>query len=279
MILMSLWIDSHCHMADPRLAACLESWLDEAQGRGLSYFVQGGMGPEDWNRQEHLAKKFKNQIGLCFGLHPYWISDQSQEACELAMDLLALRIAEAQLLGETGLDFRPKILRGDGQVQERQISFFEMQLELASTAAKPVVLHVVQAHEEALRVLDLWGVPSRKGFVHSFNGSAKKAEDFLNRGLLISVGGPLVRPDNQKLKQAVEVIPLECLLLETDSPDQPPPNYSGKLNPLISLFEVAEEVARIKGLSWREVLDISRENLKNLLRLKENPDGTYSTYS
>lgn len=275
----SLWIDSHCHMADQRAETCLESWLTEAQSRGLGFFVQGGVSPEDWNRQEFLAKKYKNLIGLSFGLHPYWVAEQSRESCDQAMDLLALKISQALILGETGLDFRPQILKEDENGKEKQISFFEMQLELAETASKPVVLHLVQAHEESLQVLDIWGVPSRKGFIHSFNGSAQKAEDFLNRGLLISVGGPLVRPENQRLKQAVQMIPLDFLLLETDSPDQPPPHYSGQLNPLVSLFEVAAEVARIKGISESEVLDISRENLKNLLKLKEDSDGTYRANS
>lgn len=288
---MSLWIDSHCHMADARLfsldSSCLESWLEEAKCRGLRYFIQGGIGPEDWDRQLILAEKYKNQIGLCFGLHPYWVAEHSAQECEEALDQLAHKILSAPLIGELGLDFRPKILgsfeAGDigaqEKAKEKQITFFELQLELAQSLRKPVVLHLVQAHEEALRILDLWGVPVAGGFVHSFNGSAQKARDFLERGLLLSIGSPLLRPDNEKLKQTVREIPMEKLLIETDSPDQPGPKYQGKLNPLSSLFDVAEEVGRIKGISWTEVLDKSRDNLKRLLGLKENSDGTYNINS
>ncbi len=267
---MNLWADSHCHMADLRVQSCLSGWIDKAESLGIGYFLQGGVGPDDWDRQSELAKQFNDRIGLCFGLHPYWVADHSLSECEEAMDLLASRIDQAQALGETGLDFRPRITKDDESCKEKQISLFEMQLELSKVCHRPLVLHIVQAHDEALKILDLWGLPLQKGFVHSFNGSAQKAEEFLERGLLLSVGGPLVRADNQRLKQAVQIIPLEKLLIETDSPDQPPESFQGQLNPLSTLKEVAEEVARIKKVSTTEVLDISTRNLKQLLNLKEN---------
>jgi len=264
---MASWIDSHCHMSDLRSAPCLESWVKEAEGRGVRYFLQGGVGPEDWDRQIGLSQKFQNQIGLCFGLHPYWVADHSLEECEAAMDLLAQKLPQAVAIGEMGLDLRPHIAKDS---EDRQMTIFEMQIELAEATRKPMVLHLVQAHDEAMRVFEMWGVPQSKGFVHSFNGSAAKAQDFLKLDLLISVGGPLLRPDNQKLKQAVQECPMEFLLVETDSPDQAPPSHQGKLNPLATLLEVAEEIARIKGLSAREVLDISRENLKTLWSSKKS---------
>lgn len=266
---MPQWMDAHCHMADDRIQARLESWITEAESRGIHFFLQGGVGPEDWQKQGHLAKRFPQKIGLCFGLHPYWVADHSRPEGEKALDVLSKHISEVQALGEMGLDFRPSILKEDPEGSERQISFFEMQLELAKVANKPVVLHLVQAHDEALRVLDHWGLPQAGGFVHSFNGSSQKAQDFLERGLFISVGGPLGREKNIKLKQAVKAIPLEKLLIETDSPDQPADLWQGQLNPLSSLLVVAEEVAKIKGISATEVLDISTQNLKQLLQLKE----------
>ncbi len=276
---MSGWIDSHCHMSDSRIAL-LKTWVEECRSQGLKYFIQGGVGPEDWEKQIALTKTYPSQIGLCFGLHPYWVASHTQEECEEALDELSRKLSQAIAIGEIGLDFRPKFLGESqnliSQEQEKQISLFELQLELAETVKKPIVLHIVQAHEESLRILDVWGVPTAGGYVHSFNGSWERAKDFLDRGLLISVGGPLLRPNNEKLKQAVKSISLEKLLIETDCPDQPGPKYQGKLNPLISLFDVANEVGRIKGLSPEEILDNSRENLKRLFQLKENSNGTYA---
>jgi TatD DNase family protein len=253
------WIDSHCHLADPRLDQSREKLIKEAQDKGIRFFMQGGVGPDDWRRQLELERKFP--LGLCFGLHPYWVADHDEEECEKALDELAPILPRAMALGELGLDFRPHIAKNS---QDRQIQIFEDQLAMAEAAKKPIVLHIVQAHEEAVRVLQVWGVPSQKGIVHSFNGSWSKAQDFLGMGLALSVGGPLVRADNQKLKQTVKQCPLEFLLLETDSPDQPPEAYKGQINPPSALWLVAEEVARLKEMTTTQILDISTSNFKRI---------------
>ena len=231
-------------------------------------FLQGGVGPQDWQRQRDLQKQHP-EILLCFGLHPYWVVDQNQAQVEAGLDLLARNISQASALGELGLDFRPHIMK---ESRERQIFAFEAQLEIAQMSAKPIVLHIVQAFEEAIRILDLFGEARQKtdrekksGFVHSFNGSAPQAQAYLERNLLLSIGGPVARPENQRLHQAVQMIPLESLLLETDSPDQPPPSLNGQWNSPESLWQVAEMVGRLKKLAPEEVLDITSQNLRKLL--------------
>lgn len=237
--------------------------MEEAQRLGVGFFLQGGVGPEDWDRQEALVKLYPGRLGLCFGLHPYWVAAHDEDECEQALDLLAQRLHRAMALGEAGLDFRPHIMK---ESRERQLDIFAAQIELAEATQKPLVLHLVQAHEEALRALDMWGVPPAGGFVHSFNSSAAKARDFLNRGLYLSIGGPVSRRENEKLHQAVRECPLERLLLETDSPDQPPPEYQGTLNPPSSLWSVAKSVAALKGMSPTEVLEIASANFRRLFQ-------------
>lgn len=256
------WIDSHSHLADSR-------WTQEelavamalAKEQGLSFFMQGGVSPEDWERQQILAQNYPGRIGLCFGLHPYFVAANEEEVCEQALDQLARALPKAMALGETGLDFRPYIMKDS---RERQLDVFEAQLALAAVAAKPVVLHLVQAHKEALAMFDTYGLPKQGGMVHSFNGSASQAQDFLRRGLYLSVGGPACRPDNIKLHQALREIPLEKLLIESDSPDQPPPEYKDQKNPPHSILRVAEFIGRIRGLSGSEILDISASNFRRL---------------
>lgn len=267
------WADAHLHLADPRIldpAALVE----QAQAQGIFSFLQGGVGPEDWRRQHELAARLPGLLPA-FGLHPYWVSDHSLDECESALDQLARELPHAAALGETGLDFRPHICKDS---EARQIACFEAQLEMARVAGKPVILHVVQALEEAQGVVDLFGagVP---GLVHAFTGSAPQAESWLQRGLLISVGGPVCRPDFTRLHQAVKSIPLDHLLLETDSPDQPPPGTPSGQNTPSSLLLVAEKVAEIKGLSPAQVLDKSRENLEKLLYGNDdgNDDGNHAS--
>jgi TatD DNase family protein len=260
------WIDAHGHLADLRWAGKQGQIVEQSMAQGVAFFMQGGVGPEDWQRQELLSAQFPDQIGLCFGLHPYWVIDHEESECEQALDMLASRLPRAMALGELGLDFRPHIAK---ESHEKQISVFEQQLELAHIAAKPIVMHLVQAHEESLRIMDLWGLPARGGMVHSFNGSWGKAQDFIKRGLMISIGGPVCRTDNQKLHQAVKNVPFEYLLIESDCPDQPPPLFRGQLNPPSSIIEVARTIGEIKSLDPHEILDITRANFERLFKTEK----------
>ncbi|WII71705.1 TatD family hydrolase [Bdellovibrio sp. 22V] len=261
MVGFGFWIDAHGHLADPRWEGKQAQIIEDARSRGIHFFMQGGVGPEDWQKQRELKAQFPTHIGLCFGLHPYWVVDHDDEQCEEALNLLATQLVDAMGLGEMGLDFRPHIMKDS---RERQLDVFTDQLELAHISNKPMVLHLVQAHEESLRIMDLYGLPKQKGMVHSFNGSWGKAQDFLKRGLFLSVGGPVCRPDNQKLHQAVKEMPLEFLLIESDSPDQAPPAYKGQLNPPESIWEVARTIGELKSLDPLEILDITTENFRRL---------------
>lgn len=255
------WIDAHSHLADPRWGADVDLAISEAQRSGISFFLQGGVGPEDWAAQEKLKVRYPENIGLCFGLHPYWVADHDEDLCEIALDGLAHILPRAMALGETGLDFRPHIMKDS---RERQLDVFQQQLELSEACELPVVLHLVQAHDEALRMFDLWGVPKAGAIVHSFNASWPKAQDLLNRGLMLSVGGPVARADNEKLHQAVRQMPLEFLLIETDSPDQPPPAFKGQRNPPGSLWEVAKAIGDLRKMTPTEILDITASNFRRI---------------
>lgn len=258
------WIDAHSHLADPRWGADVDAALVEATKLGIGFFLQGGIGPEDWVAQEALKKRYPDRIGLCFGLHPYWVAAHDEDLCGIAIDGLASKLSGAMALGEAGLDFRPHIMKDS---RERQIDVFEQQLELAEVSQLPLVLHLVQCHDEAFHIFNVWGVPARGGMVHSFNASASVGLDYIRRGLLLSVGGPVVRPENHKLHQAVRQMPLESLLIETDSPDQPPPAYKGQRNPPASLWDVAKAIAEIRGMTPNEILDITASNFRRLFRV------------
>jgi Mg-dependent DNase len=264
MVAFGRWIDAHAHLADPRWESEQDRIIEDARARGIHFFMQGGVSPEDWQRQRDLKARHPHAIGLCFGLHPYFVAENEEEVCEQALDLLAPALVDAIGIGEMGLDYRPHIMKDS---QERQIHIFEQQIELAHASAKPMVLHLVQAHDDAIKILDIWGIPKSKGLVHSFNASAAKAKDFVQRGLYLSVGGPVCRPDNQKLHQAVKEIPLELLLVESDSPDQPPPRYKGEKNPPESIWDVARTIGEIKGLDPMEILDITTVNFKRLFAI------------
>ncbi len=267
MIKAGNWVDAHGHLADERWQALgpahMDQVISEARSLGIHFFMQAGVGPDDWQRQRDLKSRYPQSIGLCFGVHPYWVASHDEDDCEQALDILAPQLVDSMGIGEMGLDFRPHIMKDS---QSRQLSVFESQLELAHATQKPMVLHIVQAHNEALRFFDIWGMPAQKGMVHSFNGSSHKALELVKRGLLLSIGGPVCRPDNVKLHQAVKEIPLEMLLIESDSPDQAPPRFENQLNPPASIWDVARTIATIKSLDPVEILDISSANFRRLFQ-------------
>ena len=261
-----MYIDAHSHWSDPRWNLSdeeIQTNIQKAKEKSISFFLQGGVSPTEWQKQKRLKQMFSENFGLSFGLHPYFVADHDDDECEAALDLLAQELPAAMALGETGLDFRPHIMK-DSMV--RQIDAFENQIELAKAFQKPLILHIVQAHDKALLVLDMWGVPERKGFVHAFTGSFETAKKYIDRGFLISVGGAVTFEKNKKLLDCIAKIPLEFLLIETDAPDQAPADWQG-LNHPTALWPVAEKIALIRDLSVFEVLKITTSNFKRLFRI------------
>ncbi len=259
------YVDAHSHWADPRFSQnpeMVKQKLNACLAKNIDFFLQGGIGPEDWARQLELKKQYPANFGLGFGLHPYFVSDHSPEDCESALDQLTLLLPQAMALGETGLDFRPHIMK---ESEGLQIEFFENQLQLAKAFQIPMILHIVQAHEKAIQIFDIWGAPEKAGLVHAFNGSFETAKKYIDKGLLISVGGAVTFEKNHKLQDCIRKLPLEYLLLESDSPDQPPAGWKGP-NESLSIYNVAEKIALLKNRSVFDILEINTSNFQCLFR-------------
>lgn len=257
------YVDAHSHWADPRFSQndeILTQKLNACLAKKIDFFLQGGVGPDDWARQLELKKKFPAYFGLGFGLHPYFVSDHSADECEAALDQLTQLLPQAMALGEAGLDFRPHVMK---ESEGLQIEIFENQIELAKAFEKPLVLHIVQAHEKAIQIFDIWGVPARAGLVHAFNGSYETAKKYIDKGFLISVGGAATYEKNRKLQDCIRKLPLEYLLIESDSPDQSPAGWEG-LNESFSIYNVAEKIGIIRNLSVFETLEINTSNFNRL---------------
>lgn len=260
------YVDVHSHWADKKLALNdegLETLLRECVARDIDFFLQGGVDPEEWQRQIHIKKQHPENFGLCFGLHPYYVSDHTFEECEASLDLLTQLLPQAMALGEAGLDFRPHIMK---ESEGLQIEMFENQIEIAKAFQKPMVLHIVQAHDKAAQIFDIWEAPERAGFLHAFNASYEVAKKFIDKGFLISVGGAATYEKNRKLQDCLRKIPLEYLLIESDSPDQAPEGWQG-LNKSSSIYQVAHAIGLIRNISPLELLEVNTSNFKRLFRL------------
>ena len=256
--------DVHCHLTDSRWADQLPAVLAEASARGIDHFLLGGYEPEEWQRQLQIMKEFPQvEIQPCFGLHPMWVSQATEAQIESGLDQLAKQASQVRVLGEIGLDAREAYR----SAWAPQMEAFRAQLELAGFLGKPVVLHVVRAHTEALQLLRLHREWLRGGFVHAFSGGLEVAKQYLDHNLAVSIGGAVTRSAAHQLREVIRWMPKEYLLLETDSPDQKIKNWPSLLHRPVALWNIAEVVADIRGVTAESVLEQSAANIRRILKL------------
>jgi TatD DNase family protein len=272
---MKSWIDAHCHLSDVRYARH-ESGLDrvfaKAAETDVGAFILGGVEPEEWERQRELIARAPAPVFSVFGLHPWYIDRvfESREELENALRLLPDFLIDPACvaLGELGLDHGPKRKTLSRPVQRE---FFERQLDISLATGKPLVLHVVHAHEEALEVLRAKGPFPQGGLVHAFSGSFELASRYLDLGFTISIGGGITRPGYETLKRAVQRIPADRLVIESDSPDFKPETYLSvyeDLNDPGCLPVIAQALAELRGESAQEILERSRQTVLRTFSLR-----------
>ena len=258
-----MWTDAHCHLSDKRLVGRLEEDLNQAKALGITRWVLGGIHPEDWQSQEELRQRFPGSIYTSYGLHPWWISESQENEIETAYQKLNLMLPEANALGELGLDFGKRFTLKE--TQKKQTDYFEKQLGLLQTCAKPLVLHVVEAHAEALALLKKHGC--KGGIVHSFSAGTYEAEEYMKLGLTLSISGVITRAGYKRLKEAAKTLPKDKIVIETDCPDQKPLGAEEGLNLPKNLLLVAKALAEIRKETTEEVLRYTTENMKKVLSL------------
>jgi len=264
-----MFADAHLHLSDVRISSDLqERYIRDAFKNNITYFLEAGVSPDGWSKQIELSQKYPENILCSFGLHPYWVAQNDYDLCEQALDDLVLILNKSVALGETGLDFREKYVQ-DGAM-DRQIVFFENQIQIANIFKKPLILHIVKAHQEALRTLMMWReqllMSTGSGLLHAFNGTYEVAKSYLDYGFMISIGGAITYSKNASLREAVKKIPIDMILIESDSPDQKPLDWPEPLNSPLSVLNVASVVAEMKRLSQKEVLQTTTANFKRLFR-------------
>ncbi len=264
---MASYIDGHTHLEDPRYEGMLSQVIARSEAVGVRKWLCCGVWPEGWARQRAISDQYGAGVLLCYGVHPWWVARRSQQEVRGALEELRDWVAGARGVGEIGLDFSPRFKDS----RERQIEAFRKQLMLARELDLPVVLHLVRAHGEAVRLLQEIGPPRAGGLVHGFSGSAEISKVYLKMGLFISVGGAVTREGYHSLKNALRSVPSEKLVLETDAPDQPPEGWAEQLNEPASLIRIARVVAekRAKGESAEQLLERSSRALARLFGVEE----------
>lgn len=248
------YIDSHAHYEDPRFDADRDALLNKLHENGVKAIINIGSTVEYSRAGLELAGKYPF-VYATVGIHPGDVEEAPANYLEELSDMAADEKTVG--IGEIGLDYHY-----DGYDRKKQIKFFDEQLDLAGRLGLPVVIHSRGASEDTMNVLGARG--KINGVMHCFSGSAQTAGRALKLGMHISFTGVLTFKNARKALEALEAVPLDRLLLETDCPYMAPEPYRGKRCDSGMILSIIETAAKIKGVSPELIAKATAENTLRL---------------
>lgn len=243
-------IDSHCHLDNERFNDDRGEVLARIEER-LEFAVNIGYDLESSKKSVELAEKY-DYIYAVVGVHPTDISGYTDEM-EAELEAMA-KHPKVLAVGEIGLDYHWMT-----EPKEKQQEIFRRQMEMARRAGKPVVIHTREATRDTLDILKEY--PDVRGIVHCYPGSYESAAEIMDN-YYFGVGGVLTFKNSKKLKETVEKLPMDRIVVETDCPYLTPEPHRGKRNEPVYVEHIAQRIAEVKGISYEEVVRISNENTK-----------------
>lgn len=248
-------IDSHAHLEMRQFRADLEQVLEKAHAAGIIHIVTVGSTLPESRRALKIAEKY-GEVSAVVGIHPHDASEMDELAME-ELEKLARRKAVVGI-GETGLDFFR-----DHSPRDIQEESFRGHLTLAKKTGQPVVIHVRDAYTRALQILEEEGLPERGGVIHCFSGTTRDAEAFLEMGLNLSFTGTITyegKKNREWADKVLTLVPLERMMVETDSPYLTPHPMRGQRNEPAYVHLVAERIAQANGLSVNDIARVTTRN-------------------
>ncbi len=250
------WADSHAHLNDPAFENDLEQTIDRASEAGVTAILVPGYDLLSSVKAVELTRKYP-MLWAAVGVHPHDAKTWNQATADQLEQLLTEPKVVA--MGEIGLDYHYNY-----SIREDQLKAFVEQINLAKQYNKPVIIHNREAHQDTYETLAREKVGEAGGVMHCFSGSVEMAKQFLHLGLHISFAGPLTFTNAVKLREAAAGIPLERLLVETDSPYLAPHPLRGRRNEPAYVKLVGEKLAEVKQLPAEEVMRITAANFRVL---------------
>ena len=250
--------DTHAHYDDDRFAPDRGELLSGMNGNGIGRIINVGASFEGCKNSLTLAQEH-DFIYAALGVHPSDIADLTEESCEWIRQHLSEPKVVA--VGEIGLDY---YWDKEPEVQARQREWFRYQLQLAKESALPVSIHSREAAADTMEIMKEAAADGIPGVIHCYSYSKEQALEYIDMGYYLGVGGVVTFKNARKLKETVEAIPLERILLETDCPYQAPEPNRGKRNSSLYLTYVADAIAELKGVTPEEVTTVTYENALRL---------------
>lgn len=250
--------DTHAHYDDDRFAPDRGELLSGMNENGIGRIINVGASFEGCKNSLALAQEH-DFIYAALGVHPSDIADLTEESCEWIRQHLS--DPKVVAVGEIGLDY---YWDKEPEVQARQREWFRYQLQLAKESALPVSIHSREAAADTMEIMKEAAADGILGVIHCYSYSKEQALEYVDMGYYIGVGGVVTFKNARKLKETVEAIPLERILLETDCPYMAPEPNRGKRNSSLYLTYVADAIAGLKGVTPEEVKTVTYENALRL---------------
>jgi TatD DNase family protein len=265
---MPTWVDTHCHLDANEFAGDRAAVRERARNAGVMHCVIPAVEAANFGAVRALAEEGGDSYAL--GIHPLATGRAADEDIDRLDEALAAARADARLVavGEIGLDYFVP-----GLDAERQELFYREQLRLAARHGLPVILHVRRSADQLLKQLRRVTV---RGIAHAFNGSMQQAQEFVRLGFKLGFGGTVTYERAHQIRRLAVELPLDAIVLETDSPDIPPHwlyataeeraagQPQGRNEPG-ELPRIARVLAELRGVSEEELARVSTSNAVDAL--------------
>lgn len=259
---LPLFIDSHAHLTSPSVFEQIELILTRAQQAGVQTIVNICTDPLSLERGLQLSERYP-WIHQVAATTPHDVEKEGEEVFEIMAT--SARRGQLKAVGETGLDYHYEHSNRDIQKD-----FLRRYLQLALECQLPVVIHCREAFADFFEILDAdYQLNGRHapGVLHCFTGTLAEAEEVLKRGWMLSLSGIVTFKKSLELQQVAREVPLEQLLIETDTPYLAPQKHRGKPNEPAFLAETAAFIAELKQVSVEELAQATARNARQLFRL------------
>lgn len=260
-----MFVDSHCHLDFPELADRLPAVLGAMSDNSVTHALCISVTLDDWPRVMTVARSAPN-LYATVGVHPDY-----EDTTEPDVDQLVALAAEPKVvgIGETGLDYYRSGQFRD-QTMEWQRERFRVHLRAAHKAGKPLVIHTRAAADDTLALMRDEDAGTPGGVMHCFTETWDVAKACLDLGFHISLSGIVTFKNAKALHEVAKQVPLERMLIETDSPYLAPVPHRGKTNEPAFVRHVAEGIAQLRGIRVEEVAERTTENFFKLFRISRD---------
>lgn len=256
------WVDSHAHLNDDAFQDDLERVIDNALEAGVKTILVPGFDLDSSLKAVELAQSYQ-MLWAAVGIHPHDAKTWNQAtAVQLEKLLVEPKVVA---VGEIGLDYHYNY-----STKEEQLRAFIEQINIAAQYNKPIIIHNREAHQDTFEVLTREKLGERGGVMHCFSGSKEMAMEFLRLGLHISFAGSLTFTNASKLREAAQAVPLDKLLVETDSPYLTPHPLRGRRNEPAYVKLVGQKLAEILDQPLETIMDYTTANTENLFGISRN---------